>query len=763
MPDTYPKTKLNAAAEWSSWFTCFVISLLLYETVTGCTIYFLPFSVFNQYSVLLHTCIGILSMVPVGWYCYQHWLVRKDGNFNHYQLLGYGSFLFLVVCIISGIVVTVQAVFGNRISILWDLTHILSGLLFFALILIHIFILVFRKTKTLPYQQELHHAKRLFYRRSVTGCFIFLVISMGLVYLYPHTQWEHSFVSDYNWRFGKDRPFAPSLAQLDYQLWENQVLDSLLNSIPSTKQNEFLAAYNVNAKDRQGFIKRIEQSLADISAPDDMLEKLQPVISEYTNLIQERGAINPNLLAGSSRCGTSGCHEQIYQEWLPSAHRYSSLDHLFQRTQELMAEETSPEQTRYCAGCHDPISLFGGAKNQSNITLGVEGADEGSSCVVCHSIIQTDTQGNADYILKPPTPYLFEKDNNSLAVSLSNFLIRAYPRHHVESYSRPLYKSPEYCGACHKQYIDKEVNTDIGRVQGQNQYDSWRKSRWFDENHPEQSITCRECHMPLQQSNDPASGDPSDFNRHRQDQQHRSHQFLASNQYIPMYHQLPNAEQHTHLTEKWLRGEIEVPEIADRWTTGPVVTIEIRSPAKAKPGTTIPIQVILVNNKTGHDFPTGPLDMIESWLELSVSDSGGEILYHAGILDNGDNVLDSPLIFKSDGFDRKGDLIDRHNLWDLVGAKYKRSMFPGFTDTVHVNVFCPDNALSETTRSPQRSGSFEIPISNQIQPGSITVKAMLWYRKANAAFLKRIYGIDTELRAPITELSKTEAKIQIDA
>ena len=41
------------------------------------------------------------------------------------------------------------------------------------------------------------------------------------------------------------------------------------------------------------------------------------------------------------------------------------------------------------------------------------------------------------------------------------------------------------------------------------------------------------------------------------------------------------------------------------------------------------------------------------------------------------------MVFRADGFDRQGELIDRHNLWDLVGASYKRAMYSGMTDTAH--------------------------------------------------------------------------------
>lgn len=415
------KNQLDPAREWSSWRTCVVVAMLGYETITGVTIVCLPFSVFNQYAVLLHTGIGLISILPVAWYLYFHWTVRKEGNLTHYQLLGYGSFLFLLVCGVSGIVLTIQAGFGSKIDLVWDMVHIVTGIVFAVLAVIHIGMLAVRNVTGSNSHSELHHAKSIFYRRSATGGVGFLLLTYLLGLGIPDIQREQPFSNDYNWRFGKDRPFAPSLARLDYESWEETVIQAAIDRLEPSKREPFLAAFHINEKDRQGFIQRLQSSLDDIDAPHDIMNAIQPAIDKYTGLIQARGALSPELMSGSKRCGTSGCHEQIYQEWLPNAHRYSSLDHLFQRTQEFMAVETSPEQTRYCAGCHDPISLFGGAKNRSNITLSVEGADEGVSCIVCHSIVKTDTQGNADYMIRPPSPYLFETSDSASAKWISDF------------------------------------------------------------------------------------------------------------------------------------------------------------------------------------------------------------------------------------------------------------------------------------------------------------------------------------------------------
>ncbi len=87
-------------------------------------------------------------------------------------------------------------------------------------------------------------------------------------------------------------------------------------------------------------------------------------------------------------------HQEIYDEWKVSAHRYSAMDAGFQKVQSVMGEQNGPESTRYCGGCHDPSSLFAGTKNVFTEDLSsVRGYNEGVSCLVCHSIRETDLKG----------------------------------------------------------------------------------------------------------------------------------------------------------------------------------------------------------------------------------------------------------------------------------------------------------------------------------------------------------------------------------
>jgi hypothetical protein len=460
------------------------------------------------------------------------------------------------------------------------------------------------------------------------------------------------------------------------------------------------------------------------------------------------GAVSPDVLAGSESCGTSGCHGEIVEEWGPSAHRWASRSRFFQAIQHAMAANNGPESTRYCAGCHDPVALFSGAKNLYEEDLSSPGADEGVSCAACHSIVRTDVRGNADYTVDPPRPYLFEGGYapGKRTPFLARFLVRAAPALHRESYDRPLLRTPELCGACHKQFIDREVN-GVGWVQLQNQYDNWRKSHWFRPAEeggtvadPRRTLTCRECHMRLVPSGDPASGDAADFNRSPGDGRHRSHRFLGANQWMPRLHGLPGAEEQVRLTEEWLRGGIEVPEIADRWATGPAVALELDAPESAVPGEEVLVRAVVTSNKVGHDFPTGPLDIIQSWVEVTATDAAGRTVFSSGAVDAKGFIEPGAFMFKAEGVDRAGNLIDRHNLWEMVGARFRRSLFPGVSDAAEYRFPCPDPA----------SGDGAV----------VEVRARLRYRKVDQTLIEYLWPGEG-LTAPVTDIAAASRRIRI--
>ncbi len=477
------------------------------------------------------------------------------------------------------------------------------------------------------------------------------------------------------------------------------------------------------------------------------------------------GAFDENSLAHSETCGSSGCHTQILEEWKPSAHRYSAMDTIFQAIQNVMAKQNGPESTRYCGGCHDPISLFAGSKNifVEDLT-NLPGYNEGISCLVCHSIHETDLQGNANYVMDQPSEYLWQWAEGGAGKVLRDFLIRTYPDQH-NKLSKRVYKAPEYCAACHKQFIDEEVNK-VGWVQLQNQYDNWKASHWFQEGDPTRTVECRECHMPLVASTDPAAGDTADYNRSADDGKHRSHRFIASNQLMPEMLQLEGWEEQVRLTEQWLQGTFEIPEIRDKWAEGPIVELAIEVPDTVSPGEEFPVRVIFTSNKVGHDYPTGPLDIIQSWLELTVTDEAGNLVYGTGRQDDKNFIEPGSFLFKAEPVDQYGNLIDRHNLWEMVGVRFRRAIFPGHSDTVEYKVDCP-GSLGALPGEPAvfsgRGDEVSIGVPSPDRAGKLHVTATLKYRKVDQFLINFLFGEDAGISAPSVDIDQISTSVTVVA
>jgi hypothetical protein len=90
------------------------MGLLLFELISGLAITFLPFNSVVQWNVLGHTVIGAAALLPVAWYCGVHWWSCRSYAMSHVVLLGYVALIGLLICSLSGVVITWQAIFGVR-------------------------------------------------------------------------------------------------------------------------------------------------------------------------------------------------------------------------------------------------------------------------------------------------------------------------------------------------------------------------------------------------------------------------------------------------------------------------------------------------------------------------------------------------------------------------------------------------------------------------------------------------------------------------
>lgn len=766
-PEETGKTEdATAAANLRLFVTWIVTSIVFYGVLSGLLIWLLPFSFFAQYSLVIHTGIGVVSILPLVGVTWLHMRSFRLAAGRKTYLQEDFSAILLIVCLLSGCVITWKALFGTGVPDIWIIAHRGTGLLLAATIIWHLISLYTQGLKITPKPTGSVR------RKVMLTCAVLIIAltALALPAALMETEAEpyQPFAENYDWRFGSDLPFAPSRATLQTPPWEAELESSLRQLLDDDAKQRYQEALANLPDNEDGAINRTWLALNEAGLDPGDNQLLSDMLDKAVDDIGISGAANAAELLGAEGCGSSGCHEQIYEEWLPSAHGFAASDSLFLAVQALAATSLSTADTRACAGCHDPVALLAGERDDKGGSSEDMTVHEGISCTVCHSIVSTDAIGNGGYVMQIPQHYLFHNEESGLGQLINYFLIRSYPQHHVATYKRSLYKESEYCAACHVLKPAPGTSTTAGLAQEQNEYDSWRDSPWYHEEEPERTIECRECHMPLVDSTDPARGDDIDSYRSKNDGKHRSHRALGSNMYIPVTDSIPGGQQQADETVAWLRGEIEIPEIEEKWATGSVVEIDIVGPEQVAPGELINLTLNLHNNKTGHAFPAGPLDVLESWVELIVTDDKGRVILELGAENSANPDLDTPVVYKADWYDSRGLPVEQHDLWRVVGASYKHVLESGGDDIVDIPFRCPSISRPRLSQSASEAGPGErkSDVVLSIADEEITelhVTARLLFRKANPQFLELVFGFDTGIAAPVVELVTASHTIRVVA
>src|SRR6516225_3978165 len=135
------------AGEWRSPLAILVAGFLAFCVLSGLAIWLLPFSIGTQVTVFVHTLVGLVFLFPSGWYLVRHWRRYWRNPLSHIHLLGYIGAGLLILCLVSGVVLTWQATLGIRITYSWDILHIITTLAILAFVIPHLVLIVLRDRK----------------------------------------------------------------------------------------------------------------------------------------------------------------------------------------------------------------------------------------------------------------------------------------------------------------------------------------------------------------------------------------------------------------------------------------------------------------------------------------------------------------------------------------------------------------------------------------------------------------------------------------
>ena len=330
----------------------------------------------------------------------------------------------------------------------------------------------------------------------------------------------------------------------------------------------------------------------------------------------------------SAKC--KSCHGEIFDQWADSNHKNLVGTNPYYMVLEDVAAQVEGEDFRkWCMGCHNPSAITTGLLDKTTVTMGHqlfesgaktlvkelkefgnEKLEEGVSCVACHRITKIeDAGGNAAYTLNltQREKYIFEDTKSGVGQWLSEKFINSNPKAHINSYMKPIYKDGVYCASCHDEFTPGKGSKIVST------YKEWQKSSFNNPTDPTKNKTCIDCHMTYLENDQlsPLRGRSTDGGKIKKDV--KVHYFAGANHFLSGL----KSKKHEDQTLQLLR-------------TSAKLDVNIK-----KDGT---VDVGVKNVGAGHHLPTGVADFRELWLDITVKDRNGAIVFESGKLKEDGNL-----------------------------------------------------------------------------------------------------------------------------
>lgn len=393
--------------------------------------------------------------------------------------------------------------------------------------------------------------------------------------------------------------------------------------------------------------------------------------------------LSPSQFPSAEFC--SRCHAEIHRQWRESAHRNAFRAPFYKRNVDLLIQAKGIEFTRHCEACHNPIALFTGVLTAGSKTpRPFDG--EGVSCMVCHSIQKVaSTSGTGSYVMGVPAVMVDDK-GDPMTGPVTHDDILARPKLHARAVMKDFYRTSEFCSACHKAAIPRQLN-DYKWLRAFNVYDEWQTSSYAKQSplpfyERDKVSTCQTCHMPPVEA--------------RQDYGARqgkaaSHRWLGANTAIPKFY---NFDEQLEKTIEFLRKDLlEVDIFALRREEKNEWIAPLGKQAfQLAAGDKVTLEVVIQNKGIGHSLVPEQRDFYEAWVEFKVSDAAGGIIAHSGYLQS-DQYLDPRAhSYTNRLISKEGELLDRHEVWRVRTRAFDQTIPPGRSDLVRYWFRVPERA-----------------------------------------------------------------------
>jgi tetratricopeptide (TPR) repeat protein len=422
------------------------------------------------------------------------------------------------------------------------------------------------------------------------------------------------------------------------------------------------------------------------------------------------GLLKPTDIPSAAYCGH--CHAGVHAQWRQSGHANSFRAPWYVKNVQELANTKGVAYTRHCEGCHNPAALLTGALTTGSAVPRPHDED-GVTCMVCHSIRSvSSTSGVGSYVMGQPA-VMVDVAGKPVAGLPSDAEILAHLDWHKQAVMRPLYKTSEYCAACHKASLPKSLN-DYKWLRTFTTYDEWQQSSWSTETplpfyRKEQASTCQTCHMPQLQADDVSAHNGNVA----------SHRWLGANSAVPAQYGFDEQARRIveYLRADKLQIDIFALTVEHQVNRGHQVFIpsELIAPLGARtgvrpitvlPGDWVRVDVVVRNKGIGHNLVPELRDFYESWLEFEARDDAGNVVYHSGGVDAQHRVDPNARNYTLQILTREGKSIDHHEVWKTYTRAYDASIASGRSDVVRFRFRVPDHTQGLTLAAALRYRRF---------------------------------------------------------
>ncbi len=399
---------------------------------------------------------------------------------------------------------------------------------------------------------------------------------------------------------------------------------------------------------------------------------------------------SPKSFLTAEYCGH--CHKESYHQWRQSAHGNSFRAPWYLRNVNMLIDEKGVQYSRHCEGCHNPIALFSGDLSQG-MPRKRPFANEGVTCMTCHSMVSTTTMGTGSYVMGIPA-VLVDENGKPITTPVPDSEILAHLDRHSAAVMRPFLRTSEFCAACHKAAIPKTLD-DYKWLRAFTVYDEWQGTSFAKESplpfyRKDVVSTCQTCHM----KSEPLPAGSSDYGGTQG--MLASHRWLGGNTLIPQYYKYPEQAQKT---EAFLQAGVFNVDL---------FALEIENAGATKQdsvlvaplgltgfsivgGETLIADVVIQNKGTGHSFVPEQRDFYEAWVNFTVKDGDGKLLAQSGYLQPSGDLDTSAHSFTNRIINKDGHYNSLHQIWHNRTLAYNNTIQSGRSQLIRYRFRLPAN------------------------------------------------------------------------